>query len=216
MIRKMEKLKRALANMLIEFRSINTDKGVLVYDGEDDAETGTSVYVVDEEGNRSVPEDGAYVDEEKTTYNVENGIIIEIIPSNEQPEEQPEAPAEEPTVEEPEEPVEEPVEEPKEDEPAEEEPVEEPAEEPAEEPVEETPVEEVEEVAEEANELAERVDELIEKIARLEEEVEVLKSFKATVEAMTAGKPAKETFRETVDLSRSNSKELQTLSKYFK
>lgn len=215
-MRKIEKLKKALKNLLIEFRSVNTDKAVLSWDGEDDIKEGVSVYVVDEEGNQSVPEDGEYVAEDKTIYVIESGIVKEIIPENEQPEEQPEAPAEEPTVEEPEEPVEEPVEEKPEEEPAEEEPVEEPEEAPAEEPVEETPVEEVEEVAEEANELAERVDELIEKIARLEEEVEVLKSFKATVEAMTAGKPAKETFRETVDLSRSNSKELQTLSKYFK
>lgn len=219
-MRKIEKLKKALRNLLIEYRSINTDGGVLVYDGEEDVTTGTSVYITDEEGNRSIPEDGEYIGEDKTIYVIENGIVKEIIPENEQPEEQPETPAEEPTVEDPEEPVEEPVEEPEgeeqpNEEPAEEEPVEEPAEEPAEEPVEEVPVEEVAEVAEEANELAERVESLVEKITRLEEEIEALKAFKATVEAMSAGKPAQQQFRETIDHSRSNNKELQTLSKYF-
>lgn len=217
-MRKIEKLKKALKDLLLEFRSVNTDKAVLVWDGEEDIKEGVSVYLVDEEGNRSIPEDGEYIGEDKTKYVIESGIVKEIIPENEQPEEQPETPAEEPVVEEPEEPVEEPVEEkPKEEEQPIEEPAEEeqPAEEPAEEPVEETPVEEVEEVAEEANELAERVDDLVEKIARLEEEIEALKAFKKTVEEMSAGKPAQQQFREVIDTSRSSNKELQTLSKYF-
>lgn len=216
---KMEKLKKALRNLLIEYRSINTDGGVLVYDGEDDATTGTSVYIVDEEGNRSVPEDKEYVDEEKTIYKVENGIITEITPvqeqDDEQPEEQPEAPAEEPVEETPEEPAEEPVEEQPVDEPAEEEPIEEPVEEPAEEPV-ETPVEEVEEVREEANDLAEQIQALNERINALVEEVEALKAFKKTVEEMSAGKPAQQQFREvSIDPNRSNNKELANLQKLF-
>ena len=216
----MEKLKKALRNLLIEYRSINTDGGVLVYDGEDEVTTGTSVYITDEEGNHSIPEDGEYIDENKTRYVIENGIVKEIVTVSEQPEEQPEAPAEEPAMEEPEEPVEEPVEEePKEEEqpeeePAEEEPVEEPVEEPAEEPV-VPPVEEVEEAKEEANELANRVEDLVEKIAKLEEEIEALKAFKSTVEAMSAGKPAQQEFREVIDNSRSKDKELQTISKFF-
>ena len=222
-MRRMEKLKAALiklGNSLIEFRSVNTDKAVLVWDGEEDATTGTSVYIVDEEGNRSVPEDGEYVDEEKTIYKVENGIITEITPvqeqDDEQPEEQPEAPAEEPVEETPEEPVEEPVEEQPAEEPVEEEPIEEPVEEPTEEPVEETPVEEVEEVREEANDLAADIQALEERINALVEEVEALKAFKKTVEAMSAGKPAKETFREvSIDPNRSNNKELANLQKLF-
>ena len=215
-MRKIEKLKNALKNLLLEFRSVNTDKAVLSWDGEEDIKEGVSVYITDEEGNRSIPEDGEYIGEDKTIYVIENGIVKEIIPENEQPEEQPETPAEEPTVEDPEEPVEEPVEEPEGEEQPNEEPAEEePVEEPAEEPVEEVPVEEVAEVAEEANELAEKVESLVEKITRLEEEIDALKAFKATVEAMSAGKPAQQQFRETIDHSRSNNKELQTLSKYF-
>lgn len=219
-MRRMEKLKAALiklGNSLIEFRSVNTDKAVLVWDGEDDIKEGVSVYIVDEEGNRSIPEDGEYVGEDKITYVVESGIVKEIVPApDEQPEEQPEAPAEEPVEETPEEPAEEPVEEQPVDEPAEEEPIEEPVEEPAEEPVEETPVEEVEEVREEANDLAEQVQALNERINALVEEVEALKAFKKTVEEMSAGKPATQTFREaSIDPNRSNNKELANLQKLF-
>ena len=216
-MRKIEKLKAALKNLLIEFRSVNTDKAVLVWDGEEDLQEGFVVYVVDEEGNRNIPEDGEYVDEEKITYVVENGIIKEIVPAqDEEPEEQPEAPAEEPVEETPEEPAEEPVEEQPEEEPVEEEPVEEPVEEPAEEPVEETPVEEVEEVVEEANELADQVQALEERVNALVEEIEQLKAFKNAVEAMSAGKPAQQQFRETsIDPNRSNNKELANLQKLF-
>ena len=216
-MRKIEKLKKALKDLLIEFRSVNTDKAVLVWDGEDAAATGTPVYVMDEEGNRSIPEDGEYIDEEGITYVIENGYIQEIIPApDEQPEEQPEAPAEEPVEETPEEPAEEPVEEQPAEEPVEEEPIEEPVEEPTEEPVEETPVEEVEEVREEANDLAEQIRALNEKINALVEEVEALKAFKKTVEAMSAGKPATQTFREaSIDPNRSNNKELDNISKMF-
>ena len=206
-MKKIEKLKKALKDMLIEFRSINTDKAVLSWDGEDDLAVDVAVYITDEEGNRSIPEDGEYVDEDKITYVVENGIVKEIIPApDEEPEEQPEAPAEEPAEEEKpaEEPVEETPEEPAEEEkPAEEEPV-------------ETPVEEVEEVKEEANELQGLVDGLVEKIAKLEDEIEQLKAFRATVEKMTAGKPAQQEFRETIDPARSNDKEVQALGKFFK
>jgi outer membrane biosynthesis protein TonB len=216
-MRKIEKLKAALKNLLIEFRSVNTDKAVLVWDGEEDLQEGFAVYIVDEEGNRNIPEDGEYVGEDKITYVVENGTIKEIVPApDEQPEEQPEAPAEEPVEETPEEPAEEPVEEQPVEEPAEEEPVKEPAEEPVEEPVEETPVEEVEEVAEEANELADQVQALEEKVNALVEEIEQLKAFKATVEAMSAGKPAQQQFREaSIDPNRSNNKELANLQKLF-
>lgn len=213
-MRKIEKLKAALKNLLVEFRSVNTDKAVLSWDGEEDLKEGFSVYVINEEGDHSIPEDGEYVDEEKTTYVVENGIVKEVIPApDENPEEQPEAPAEEPAEETP---AEEPVEEPVEETPAEEPVEEKPEEEPAEEPVEETPAEEVADVAEEANELAEKVEALVEKINTLVEEVEQLKAFRKVVEDMSAGKPAQQQFRETsIDPNRSNNKELDKISKLF-
>lgn len=223
-MKKIDKLKLALKKLIIEFRSVSTDKAVLSWDGEEDLKEGDAVYVTDEEGNHSVPEDGEYVAEDKITYVVENGSIKEIIPApDEEPEEQPEAPAEEP-AEETEEPAEEPAEEPVEEEPAEEpapeEPAEEeqPVEEPAEEPVEEPApvVEEVEEVVEETNELAERVESLVEKVNALEDEIAELKAFKATVEQMSAGTPAHQEFNQTkVDPNLFKNKDLEQLNKLF-
>ena len=77
---KIQKLKAALKSLLIEFRSVNTDKAVLSWDGEEDIKEGISVYITDEEGNRSIPEDGEYIDEEKTKYVIESGIVKQIIP----------------------------------------------------------------------------------------------------------------------------------------
>ena len=102
-MKKIDKLIASLKNMLIEFRSVNTDKAVLSWDGEDELQEGVAVYIKDEEGNNLVPEDGEYVAEDKITYVVENGIVREVIPApDEEPaEEQPEAPAEEPAEEAP-------------------------------------------------------------------------------------------------------------------
>ena len=217
------KLKLALKNLIIEFRSVNTDKAVLSWDGEDELAEGVAVYVTDEEGNRSIPEDGEYIDEEKITYVVENGLIKEIIPApDEEPaEEQPETPAEEPAEPEetPEEPAEEPVEEPKEEEEPVEEPVEEPAEEkPVEEPVEEPAsiVDEVEEVVEETNNLADTVANIVEQVNALKDAIEELKAFKETVEKMSAGIPAHQEFNQAkVDPNLFKNKDLANLNKLF-
>lgn len=238
-MKKIDKLKKALQSILIEFRSVSTDNGVLSWNGEDDITTGTTVYVTDEEGVRNIPEDGNYIDEEGITYVVENGNVIEIIPApeDETPVEPIEEPVEEPVEEQPEpqpeeqnpqeevepepEPVEEPVEEPAqepEETPAEE-PVEEPAEEPAEEPVEEVPetiVEEVEEVVDEANAFKETVDSLVARIAKLEEEITKLKEFQAVVEKMSAGKPAQQEFKEAkVNPELFKNNDLKNLNKLF-
>ena len=224
-MKKIDKLKLALKKILIEFRSLNTDKAVISWDGEDDIAEGIIVYVTDEEGNRSLAEDGEYVDEEKITYVIENGLVKEIIPApDEEPEEQPEAPAEEqnePEEENPEQPADEPVEDPVDervddeigtDAPEEEvKPVEEPApEEPA------TIADEVEEVVEEANDFKDRIDALVERIASLEEEILRLKEFKATVEEMTASKPAHQEFNQVkVDSNLGKNKDLSNLTRLF-
>lgn len=218
-MKKIDKIKLALKNLLIEFRSINTDKAVLSWDGEMDLGTGVTVYITDEEGNTSVPEDGEYVAEDNTVYVIENGLVTAVIlPDEEEPaaEEQPEAPAEEQNPEE-EAPAEEPVEEPVAEEPVEEEPVaEEPVEEaPEEEPVAETPIEEVEEVAEEANEIQDLVNGLVEKISAIEEEIEALKAFKKDVEKMAAGKPAAQEYRQVKTFAEVKDKEIQNLNKLF-
>lgn len=206
MITRKEKLKNALRNLLIEFRSVNTDGGVLSWDGEDDLTTGTTVYIKDEEGNNLMPEDGKYVDEEGITYVIENGNVQEVIPApDEEPaEEQPEAPAEEPAEEAPaEEPAEEPVDEP----------AEEPAEEPEPEP-EPEPEAPVEEIVEEANKLEETVNSLVEKVDALVAEIEELKAFKVKVEGMSAAMPAQEQFNQFKGTA-SKDKEIQAIGKFF-
>lgn len=205
-MKKIDKLIASLKNMLIEFRSVNTDKAVLSWDGEDELQEGVAVYVKDEEGNNLVPEDGEYVAEDKITYVVENGIVKEVIPApDEEPaEEQPEAPAEEPAEEAPaEEPAEEPVDEP----------AEEPAEEPEPEP-EPEPEAPVEEIVEEANKLEETVNSLVEKVDALVAEIEELKAFKVKVEGMSAAMPAQEQFNQFKGTA-SKDKEIQAIGKFF-
>ena len=61
-----------------EFGSVNTDKGELRWDGEEDLEEGREVYVLDAEGNRSAPEDGDYTTEDGKVIRVEGGRVAEI------------------------------------------------------------------------------------------------------------------------------------------
>lgn len=91
---KINKIKIMLQNILNQFGSVTTDKGILQYDGEE-LEVGVGVVLVDEEGNESVAEDGNYYlgEEDGRTLVVENSAIKEIIVPEE------ETPAEETTVE---------------------------------------------------------------------------------------------------------------------
>lgn len=91
---KLNKIKVMLQNILNQFGSVSTDKGILQYDGEE-LEVGAGVVLVDEEGNESIAEDGNYYlgEEDGRTIVVENSAIKEIIVPEE------ETPAEETTVE---------------------------------------------------------------------------------------------------------------------
>lgn len=75
----LSKVKLMLQNILEQFSQISTDKGLLQYDGEELVE-GAVVYVIDEEGNQSKPEDGDYYlgEEDGRTLVVEDGKITEI------------------------------------------------------------------------------------------------------------------------------------------
>lgn len=75
--------------------SINTDAGVLEWDGEEDLKEGDAVYVTDGEGNRSAAPDGDYVTEDGKTISVVDGKVASITdPAAEvAPEEQPEVEA---------------------------------------------------------------------------------------------------------------------------
>lgn len=58
--------------------SVNTDKGVLEWDGEEDLKEGDEVFVTDEEGNRVAAPDGDYVTEDGKTIAVVEGKVASI------------------------------------------------------------------------------------------------------------------------------------------
>jgi hypothetical protein len=76
-----------LAKMVLSFEQTETDKGVLVHEG--DLEVGTEVFIEDEQGELQPAEDGEYLHEEEIIIVAEGKVaeIREVKP--EQPEEQP-------------------------------------------------------------------------------------------------------------------------------
>jgi hypothetical protein len=63
-----------------EVEMIETDKGKLVWDNEDeDLKAGDAVYLVDEEGNRNPAPDGDYTTEDGKVIRVKDGIVEEIV-----------------------------------------------------------------------------------------------------------------------------------------
>lgn len=89
---KMKKIKEALAKLVKEmYSNYPSDKGLLVIEG-DELEVGATVEIEDEDGNRTVAEDGDYILEDKTKIVVADGRISEIVepePENAEPEETP-------------------------------------------------------------------------------------------------------------------------------
>lgn len=79
MSKKIQKIKEALSRLIEEqFANYPSDKGLLVIEG-DELEVGASVEIEDEEGNRSVAEDGEYILEDNTKITVADGKITEIV-----------------------------------------------------------------------------------------------------------------------------------------
>ena len=74
-----KKFATALAKMLAKFASITTDKGVLVWDTEDDLKAGDSVYVQGEDGTRVKAEDGDYKTDDGKVIKVADGKVAEIM-----------------------------------------------------------------------------------------------------------------------------------------
>jgi hypothetical protein len=74
-----KKFATALAKMLAKFASITTDKGVLVWDTEDDLKAGDSVYVQGEDGTRVKAEDGDYKTDDGKVIKVVDGKVAEIV-----------------------------------------------------------------------------------------------------------------------------------------
>jgi len=77
---KMSKVKRilqALAAVLLG--AVTTDKGVLAWDGDEDLKAGDRVWIKDEDGNRSDPEDGDYRTDDRKVIRVADRVVVEIV-----------------------------------------------------------------------------------------------------------------------------------------
>lgn len=75
---KIKKLKAMLAQALMELGNVTTDKGILVWDGDDDLKAGDAVFFEDADGNRTTPEDGDYKTEDGKVIVVVEGKVSEI------------------------------------------------------------------------------------------------------------------------------------------
>lgn len=75
---KLDKIRKRLANLLVECGAVKTDKAVLTWDGEEDLKAGYSVYV-DVDGERKPAEDGEYATEDGKTIVVKDGKVESII-----------------------------------------------------------------------------------------------------------------------------------------
>lgn len=76
---KIEKIKEALRKILASFGSISTDKGALIWDGDEDLKEGDAVRGIDEEGNEVSVEDGEYKSEDGKIITIESGKVISIV-----------------------------------------------------------------------------------------------------------------------------------------
>lgn len=96
---KLERIKSLLSQVLEQFSKISTNKGILQFDG-DELEVGMNVYLVDEEGNETKPEDGDY-ETDTQIIKIEDGKVTEIneiekVDEPGEPQEEVEASAQEP------------------------------------------------------------------------------------------------------------------------
>lgn len=90
---KLKKIKQVLRTLLVEMGEVSTDKGILIWDGDEDIKVGDAVKGLDEEGNETQVADGDYTTEDGKVIVVTEGKVAEI----KEPEEAPiEKPAEEP------------------------------------------------------------------------------------------------------------------------
>jgi hypothetical protein len=105
---KVEKVKTMLRKLLAQFGEVATDKGTILWAGDEDLKEGDDVYTIDAEGNEIAVEDGEYKTEDGKTITIQGGKVETIVDNKAEVE---------PEVEpEPEDKVEGAEEEPKEDE----------------------------------------------------------------------------------------------------
>jgi len=74
---KLEKIKQVLRSLLIEFGEVSTDKGVIVFDG-DELEAGMEVRGIDADGNEVEIENGDYKTEDGKIIVIADGKVVEI------------------------------------------------------------------------------------------------------------------------------------------
>ena len=75
----MKRFKAALLKAFAAFNSITTDKGVVVWDGDDDIKVGDELYIEDAEGNRTPAADDTYKTDEGVIIVVTDGKVAEIL-----------------------------------------------------------------------------------------------------------------------------------------
>lgn len=98
---KLNKIKEMLKVMLQTFGDIATDKGTLMYDGDEEIKEGDAVKLLDGEGNEIDAEDGDYLTDDKRIIVISEGKVAEIKDvEEEEPKSEEETPAEEPAAEE--------------------------------------------------------------------------------------------------------------------
>lgn len=105
---KLQKIKEALRTLLLEFGEVSTDKGVVIFDG-DELEAGMEVHGIDEQGQEVQLEDGEYRTEDKKIIIIESGKVVEIKDDEAEVATDEPAAEEEPQENADEEPVEEPA-----------------------------------------------------------------------------------------------------------
>ena len=71
-------LLRKLRQMVAEFASVTTDKGVLAWDGDEDLKAGDRVYIEDADGERTEAADGDYTTADGKVIVVADGAVAEI------------------------------------------------------------------------------------------------------------------------------------------
>lgn len=76
---KVDKVKAMLRKLLAQFGEIATDKGTILWEGDEDLKEGDAVHSVDEEGNDVKVEDGEYRTEDKKIITIQDGKVISIV-----------------------------------------------------------------------------------------------------------------------------------------
>lgn len=75
---KVNKVKEMLRKLLAQFGEVATDKGTILWNGDEDLKAGDAVHTVNEEGNEVALEDGEYVTEDKKVIIIKDGKVESI------------------------------------------------------------------------------------------------------------------------------------------